>query len=65
MTSFSSVFMEAPGDCSPSRNVVSKMSILRVMPFLLSFRGPASRGAGKTDREHHSKTSGATSRWRH
>ena len=36
-TSFSSVFMEAPGDCSPSRSVVSKMSILRVMcmrPFL-------------------------------
>ena len=29
--SFSSVFMEAPGDCSPSRRVVSKMSILRVM----------------------------------
>lgn len=38
MTSFSSVFIEAPGDCSPSRSVVSKMSILRVMPsfFLLS-----------------------------
>ena len=39
MTSFSSVFIEAPGDCSPSRSVVSKMSILRVMPsfFLLVF----------------------------
>ena len=39
MTSFSSVFIEAPGDCSPSRSVVSKMSILRVMPsfFLLFF----------------------------
>lgn len=31
MTSFSSVFMDAPGDCSPSRRVVSKMAILRVM----------------------------------
>ncbi len=31
MTSFSSVFMEAPGDCSPSRRVVSKMWIFLVM----------------------------------
>ena len=31
ITSFSSVFIDAPGDCSPSRNVVSKMLILRVM----------------------------------
>src|SRR5699024_6910515 len=30
-TSFSSVFMEAPGDCSPSRSVVSNMSSLRVI----------------------------------
>ena len=32
---FSSTFMLAPGDCSPSRNVVSKIRIMRVMvsPF--------------------------------
>src|SRR6266850_894996 len=28
---FSSTFMLAPGDCSPSRNVVSKIRIMRVM----------------------------------
>ena len=35
---FSSEFMEAPGDCSPSRKVVSKIAILRVIlrSFLMS-----------------------------
>ncbi|MDT4885100.1 hypothetical protein FQZ97_1213080 [compost metagenome] len=31
MRSFSSLVMEAPGDCSPSRKVVSKMMSLSVM----------------------------------
>src|SRR5215472_14589807 len=31
---FSSTFMLAPGDCSPSRNVVSKIRIMRVMSYL-------------------------------
>jgi hypothetical protein len=33
---FSSTFMLAPGDCSPSRNVVSKILIMRVMADLSS-----------------------------
>ena len=33
MRSFSSRVMEAPGDCSPSRRVVSKMISLSVMVF--------------------------------
>src|SRR5437867_13165195 len=33
---FSSTFMPAPGDCSPSRKVVSKIRIIRVMAHLSS-----------------------------
>src|SRR5690242_3838791 len=33
--SFSSTFMLAPGDCSPSRNVVSNILIIRAMTVLL------------------------------
>ena len=45
ITSFSSVFMLAPGDCSPSRSVVSKMWILRVMvpPVLAGLAARAGR----------------------
>jgi hypothetical protein len=35
MRSFSSRVMEAPGDCSPSRKVVSKMMSLSAMGLLL------------------------------
>ena len=38
MRSFSSRVMEAPGDCSPSRKVVSKMMSLSVMVGLSRFR---------------------------
>ena len=34
---FSSIFIEAPGDCSPSRNVVSKIFIWFVFVILNSY----------------------------
>ena len=42
MRSFSSKFIDAPGDCSPSRNVVSKMmtrlaSLVPLMGLIPSF----------------------------
>ena len=39
MRSFSSLVMEAPGDCSPSRKVVSKMMSLSAMSSLLVLVG--------------------------
>src|SRR2546422_3324608 len=39
ISSFSTAFMEKPGDCSPSRNVVSKM-ITRSMTTSLNLDGP-------------------------
>ena len=52
MTSFSSVFMDAPGLCSPSRRVVSKMWIFLVMaPAFLVVPG----GAGGVRRSCRSK----------
>jgi hypothetical protein len=45
MRSFSSRVIEAPGDCSPSRKVVSKMMSLSVMVWLS--RGWGSQAARK------------------
>ena len=39
ITSLSSVVIPAPGDCSPSRNVVSNMAILRVICSSFASRG--------------------------
>src|SRR5437868_12090878 len=50
---FSSTFMLAPGDCSPSRNVVSKIRIMRVMVPPLSgsdcSKRTSSKAAGEED----------------
>jgi hypothetical protein len=43
---FSSTFMLAPGDCSPSRNVVSKIRIMRVMVSPLSPQGRSKQLSG-------------------
>src|SRR2546425_949349 len=56
---FSSGFMAAPGDCSPSRSVVSKMRIRRLISFLelarhpFRFQATTGRPAHQVDCQHH------------
>src|SRR5450759_1102958 len=59
ISTFSPVFMEAPGDCSPSRSVVSK--ILTRSMLLTSLIG-GSRRERQQDRRHHRVDDGSDHR---
>ena len=59
ISSFSAVFSETPGDCSPSRSVVSKMTtrsesvVLMSLPFSSLGLGPAASSVGLRLRGRH------------